>query len=428
MNATSQQLDDDVVGEEGNSYSSSPPPSSPDCLAPSAVCDISREDHKPARRIYPTSFKLQVLDSYRSDGDCRGNQRATARKFGIHRRQIQKWLQVENDLRDSNIANTTSVMIDDEEPIALNLCIKSSNNTLVEEMIDVESAEDLSVFHNEDPQDLSVFHEVQDLSCTRLQDQQTPSPSTSSVSGKRRSFTLQFKLDVLDAFYTHNACKGNQRATARLFGINRRQVQKWLCQEVQLRSEFALSAQNYESTGESSAKRQRLGKWLWTVPHWTMVNWKEEPHAVSIPNLLPPQDTALCLKVEKPPTPPPQPTVEIRVPQTSPLPIIIEESAPKPKRHSYPLDFKLQALDAYHEDMSCRGNQRAVAKRFSIHRRQVQKWLKQEQQLRQRLAAGVKETVRAVRSPAVLKPMQMLSQQSAYSWVEELRAPAPCWS
>ncbi|XP_055626257.1 uncharacterized protein LOC129768555 [Toxorhynchites rutilus septentrionalis] len=65
-----------------------------------------------SRRIFTPQFKLQVLDSYRNDSDCKGNQRATARKYGIHRRQIQKWLQVENNLRsaaaNSATANTTA--------------------------------------------------------------------------------------------------------------------------------------------------------------------------------------------------------------------------------------------------------------------------------------------------------------------------------
>ncbi|XP_055597143.1 uncharacterized protein LOC129747134 [Uranotaenia lowii] len=60
-----------------------------------------------SRRIFTPQFKLQVLDSYRNDNDCKGNQRATARKYGIHRRQIQKWLQVENNLR-SAAANSAS--------------------------------------------------------------------------------------------------------------------------------------------------------------------------------------------------------------------------------------------------------------------------------------------------------------------------------
>lgn len=58
-----------------------------------------------SRRIFTPQFKLQVLESYRNDSDCKGNQRATARKYGIHRRQIQKWLQCENNLR-SLIANS----------------------------------------------------------------------------------------------------------------------------------------------------------------------------------------------------------------------------------------------------------------------------------------------------------------------------------
>lgn len=58
-----------------------------------------------SRRIFPAQFKLQVLNSYRNDSDCKGNQRATARKYGIHRRQIQKWLQCEANLRSSVVLN-----------------------------------------------------------------------------------------------------------------------------------------------------------------------------------------------------------------------------------------------------------------------------------------------------------------------------------
>lgn len=60
-----------------------------------------------SRRIFTPQFKLQVLESYRNDSDCKGNQRATARKYGIHRRQIQKWLQVENNLRTA-VANSSA--------------------------------------------------------------------------------------------------------------------------------------------------------------------------------------------------------------------------------------------------------------------------------------------------------------------------------
>lgn len=69
---------------------------------PSAVsCKSEGKSGIGSRRIFAPHFKLQVLDSYRNDADCKGNQRATARKYGIHRRQIQKWLQCENNLRNS---------------------------------------------------------------------------------------------------------------------------------------------------------------------------------------------------------------------------------------------------------------------------------------------------------------------------------------
>jgi hypothetical protein len=46
----------------------------------------------PTRRIFSLAFKKSVLDAFAHDLDCAGNQRATARKFGVHRRQVQKWL------------------------------------------------------------------------------------------------------------------------------------------------------------------------------------------------------------------------------------------------------------------------------------------------------------------------------------------------
>jgi transposase-like protein len=73
-----------------------------------------------SRRIFTPQFKLQVLDSYRTDSDCKGNQRATARKYGIHRRQIQKWLQVEQTLRTvvaNNLANSNNAAANNSNSI-----------------------------------------------------------------------------------------------------------------------------------------------------------------------------------------------------------------------------------------------------------------------------------------------------------------------
>lgn len=75
-----------------------------------------------SRRIFTPQFKLQVLESYRNDNDCKGNQRATARKYGIHRRQIQKWLQVEDNLKAvvSNTPNSKNILLSNNNSNSLN--------------------------------------------------------------------------------------------------------------------------------------------------------------------------------------------------------------------------------------------------------------------------------------------------------------------
>ncbi|KAI4501969.1 hypothetical protein M0802_002651 [Mischocyttarus mexicanus] len=83
-----------------------------------------------SRRIFAPSFKLKVLDSYRHDIDCRGNQRATARKYGIHRRQIQKWLQCEDNLRNSCAETNNSNSIVSTSPPSLSSSSPSSLSSL----------------------------------------------------------------------------------------------------------------------------------------------------------------------------------------------------------------------------------------------------------------------------------------------------------
>jgi len=53
------------------------------------------------RRSYSLEFKVAVLDSYYNDPETRLNQRKTALKYGVNRRQIQKWLAQEETLRGS---------------------------------------------------------------------------------------------------------------------------------------------------------------------------------------------------------------------------------------------------------------------------------------------------------------------------------------
>ena len=189
-----------------------------------------------SRRIFAPQFKLQVLDSYRKDADCRGNQRATARKYGIHRRQIQKWLQVEASLRTA-----VEVAAIPELP-ALNLARQRDDRAEAT----CQAAEPQKGVR------VSLFPSVRVEEEGEVSDDDEPLDFTCATLSKRRSFSLQFKLEVLDAFHSDKACHGNQRATARKFGINRRQVQKWLGQEVELRGEAAYRGGLY---------RQRLGRW-----------------------------------------------------------------------------------------------------------------------------------------------------------------------
>lgn len=80
-----------------------------------------------SRRIFSPQFKLQVLDSYRNDLDCRGNQRATARKYNIHRRQIQKWLQCEHNLR-SSVEDSTKIEITESSRLKTKRKIESEED------------------------------------------------------------------------------------------------------------------------------------------------------------------------------------------------------------------------------------------------------------------------------------------------------------
>lgn len=201
-----------------------------------------------SRRIFSPMFKLQVLDSYRQDADCQGNQRATARKYGIHRRQIQKWLQMETNLRLSVQQSNTA---------ALNLSPARQSDGTKEcsagSVTEVKSASVLDGIScstkdecNSDSEEYVNVDEITDSedetsSCSSYEKNDKALDFTCATLSKRRFYTSDFKLHVLDAFKNDKTCQGNQRATARKFGIHRRQVQKWLNQESLIKSEQALN-------------------------------------------------------------------------------------------------------------------------------------------------------------------------------------------
>ena len=192
-----------------------------------------------SRRIFSPVFKLQVLDSYRQDADCQGNQRATARKYGIHRRQIQKWLQMETNLRlsvqQSNVTalNLSPARQSDASVTASDAksCLPSApeeDSNAGKEVCNSDSDEYVNVDEITDSEDdetssCSSHDKALDFTCATL--------------SKRRFYPSEFKLHVVDAFKNDKTCQGNQRATARKFGIHRRQVQKWLNKEQLIKCE-----------------------------------------------------------------------------------------------------------------------------------------------------------------------------------------------
>lgn len=199
-----------------------------------------------SRRIFSTQFKLLVLNSYRTDSDCKGNQRATARKYGIHRRQIQKWLQMETNLRLTAQAGSENRINKSEDEVALNLSSARQRDDSARADVGVtgclqtpETANQL--FPASDSEEINVdgdSNSEDDVSSSDSFDRNDQALDfTCAALSKRRFYSTKFKLQVLDAFYYDKICHGNQRAIARKFGIHRRQVQKWLKLENSLRSE-----------------------------------------------------------------------------------------------------------------------------------------------------------------------------------------------
>lgn len=72
------------------------------------------------------------------DPICKGNQRATARKFGIHRRQVQKWLNRENLIRNEHFNSVGNLCLD------LSQQSSSSSSKRKQLLVDEESSSSVS--------------------------------------------------------------------------------------------------------------------------------------------------------------------------------------------------------------------------------------------------------------------------------------------
>lgn len=438
-----------------------------------------------SRRIFAPQFKLQVLDSYRNDVDCKGNQRATARKYGIHRRQIQKWLQVENNLRNSVIKSKSEVSASNSPEarkcgfeLALRNCDLRQRDDVSREAYGAQQRQ----------QDTGAELE---LSGVRL----------AGCAGPRGSPQPDKRVPDAGAHAAHHI-GGEDRRVPEINTYPYEYERPWRC-----------SSPKCEISSPSCSPRMyieaspELGPYGCECPESALpLDFtvrradagspidlsvrrcpRNEPPFAPVP---PPQLTApFSIHADRPPTclsPDSQiwdlSTKGTKRPHgdTSRSPDIVSSSVqikremePKPvklfkpylldddnscdnksaencqfdlgysnnkifdseyyynnnneyfykddaykgyyypvcpdyypgnvhyiddknnyfkknqnfakQRQSYSLDFKLSAIQCYYSDENCKGNQRAVATKYKIHRRQVQKWLKQEDELRQRI-------------------------------------------
>lgn len=438
-----------------------------------------------SRRIFAPLFKLQVLDSYRNDADCKGNQRATARKYGIHRRQIQKWLQVENTLRNSVAAknnNNNKVTL-----ISNNINQKSSSGAINTKSVagtpldftthcrsspSVASISARPISSNTSsspspphcqfdpsvPIDLSkksaVGHFNNNNNNSNNNSNADPTITTTPATAYLPAATALLEDHVSPSHplaYTSNGLTSaapaqqlqttpyrNDVASPSSLATNFDATN--ICWDLTTKNKRKLdnnNNNNSNNTNNDNPKKIKLFK-----PYLNDNGTEPDEHEnkpatiVSSTSYLP-----LSLPILTNPSSPVSSTTSS---STSPLqpPTIcscsdsnccynnnndadytytITELHPtgsksyyynnylynhhynnqptdcyydeyqahngslvKQQRQSYSLDFKLSAIDCYYQDSVCKGNQRAVANKYNVHRRQVQKWLKQAEELRLR--------------------------------------------
>lgn len=372
-----------------------------------------------SRRIFAPHFKLQVLDSYRSDIDCKGNQRATARKYGIHRRQIQKWLQVETTLRNSVSNVSEKVIVADKNLTCDNR--KSCNNDF--EMAlngnrqrDDESASTASGIEarvpalTQSPSAASYTSPPLPLDYTIHGRVYTASPIVARVDSPLASpysaapIDLSFKRhNSMTVFSAPECCLPLSPQKPLPLSSPEPHPDVWdLSTKSKCRSPSPVQTPSLMSAAENISKPVKLFKpYLDDLhePEDTVMTKLEPCYPIA---MIPSNESYnynnnICdVKFEYTNTY----TLHELQPKSmnyySPyseyeVGVYCYEDigygqnlTPIKHRQSYSLDFKLSAIDCYYQDSVCKGNQRAVATKYNIHRRQVQKWLKQAEELKLR--------------------------------------------
>ncbi|XP_071051531.1 rho GTPase-activating protein gacK [Onthophagus taurus] len=336
-----------------------------------------------SRRIFPPHFKLQVLDSYRNDVDCKGNQRATARKYGIHRRQIQKWLQVEGNLRNSVSTNNVNVNINKgkEEIKKCDVALKCETETTTTTVFPLDFTTRNDRVHGSpsvaNPNPSSFPASPIDLSlkrptpCTPVCFPLSPphssppphlSPSRVHINIANVPEPNVWDLSTKRKSSNHDEDDLRQTKPIKLF-------KPYLLDDLNL---------NQHDENENSRDTPSTNSY----DYYTNNNNNNNNNTITTNNniyetytiqeLHPKNNSIIYYYHPYPLYPSPEPFVTSSYDNN------------ENKRQSYSLDFKLSAIDSYYRDDLCRGNQRAVASKYNVHRRQVQKWLQQEDELRQR--------------------------------------------
>ncbi|CAG9861634.1 unnamed protein product [Phyllotreta striolata] len=393
-----------------------------------------------SRRIFAPNFKLRVLDSYRNDPDCKGNQRATARKYGIHRRQIQKWLQVESALRnavkkDGCIEPAEGARERDaKESIEAALDGENRRQRGDDEdrrvpALTTDSVADVCALRGEaagGPLDLSFkrpaemsmsmslsmtnaapapaigpvsswpvqdgnldgagriqvskslrdspvpqpppHQDIWDLSFKTRKRRRTPSPGPEQPSKSVKLFK-PYLLDDIDITKLNNNNNNNNKEMDDREGRGEKDPVAYGENDKERDgdcSSVCCSAVCSYYNGVCDIKSEYCGSYslhelqpsyYYYYHHHPSYRGEFDCYEDGLRKNG--ADCTGCCYED----------------------ISYGQNGLK-HRQSYSLDFKLSAIDCYYQDSVCKGNQRAVANKYNIHRRQVQKWLKQAEELR----------------------------------------------
>ncbi|XP_074033506.1 transcriptional repressor brinker [Leptinotarsa decemlineata] len=336
-----------------------------------------------SRRIFAPHFKLQVLDSYRNDADCKGNQRATARKYGIHRRQIQKWLQVENTLRNAVIGAKEKSECERKAcdlEVTLNVNRQRDDEARVPALTQSPAAVQ---FASPLPLDFTT-HSRGHASPIVARPESPLSPPVPMDLSFKRPTSLPASAPVCYAPLPPPAAPSPPRPQPDVWDLSTKSFKRECPSPVTSPKPVKLFKPYLDDLKEPELTKLE-------PPCCSLVQTPCDAFCYDNNNDVKSEYGGSYTLHEL------QPNSPVNYYYYPPFAAeydcgtcCFEEAcggqglAPLRQRQRYSLDFKLSAIDCYYQDSVCKGNQRAVASKYNIHRRQIQKWLKQAEELRMR--------------------------------------------